>query len=224
MKFAYPDLLTCTYDNKRWYNTPIGWLPSITSLLAHTQTEEKKASLNKWRESVGAKEADRICKQGTDRGTIVHILCERFLKGQLVEAPIDGQLVELADLQTFNALKLKLGGISEIWGQEVALYSHTLQVAGRCDLIAVYKGRPVIIDFKTSRRIKSVDDIHDYKVQLCFYGIAHNEMFGTNISEGVILMVAEAGFPMEFTIRLADYLPDLQKRAITMWHDAINNA
>jgi genome maintenance exonuclease 1 len=87
-----------------------------------------------------------------------------------------------------------------VWGQECALYSPSLEVAGRCDLVGKYKGIPVIVDFKTAGRVKGHKDIGDYKLQLAFYACAHNEMFGTNIRDGVILMVAQTGFPMEFNV------------------------
>ncbi len=199
-------------------------MPSITTVLGFTETEEKKASLKRWQESLGPVKAAEVSKAATDRGTNVHLLCERFLKGEKVDAPIDGKRVPDADMESFNALKLKLNKIDEVWGQEVALYSKEVELAGRCDLIALYKGVPVIIDFKTASRVKHHEDIGNYKVQLCFYGMAHNEMFGTNIEEGVILMVAGAGFPQEFRVKLADHAAELKQRAASFWQTAINTA
>jgi genome maintenance exonuclease 1 len=222
--FDYPHLRTTGYNNQRWYDTPYGHYPSITTVLGATESAEKKASLQAWRDAIGHEEADRITREAADRGTVVHLLCERFLKGEKLDDPIDGQPVSEIDMATFNTIKLKVSKITEVWGQEVALYSRTLELAGRCDLIAVYKGRPVIIDFKTSRKIKNDDDIHGYKLQLCFYAQAHNEMFGTNIEEGVIIMSAGTGFPMEFTVPLKEHLLELKKRAAAFWQDAIENA
>lgn len=85
-------------------------------------------------------------------------------------------------------------------------------MAGRCDLIGRYKGVPSIIDFKTASRVKSKDDITDYALQLAFYSIAHNEMFDTNIQQGVILMVAQTGFPMEFVFVLDEHYEELIER------------
>jgi len=223
MKFPYPDLQTVSHQGRRWYDTPAGFMPSITTVLGYTEPEEKKQSLKNWQESLGPVRAAQVSKAATDRGTNVHLLCERFLKGEQIDSHIDGQPVPYADMQSFNALKLKLSKIQEVWGQEVALYSTSLELAGRCDLIAIYKERPVIIDFKTSSRIKSSKDIHSYKLQLAFYAQAHNEMFGTDIAEGVILMVAGTGFPQEFKVQLSEFIPELKKRADRFWQDAINN-
>lgn len=191
--------------------------------MGFTETEEKKASLKRWQESLGSVKAAAVSKAATDRGTNVHLLCERYLKGEQVDAPIDGARVPEADMQSFNALKMKLKGINEVWGQEVALYSKSIEIAGRCDLIGVYKGVPVIIDFKTASRVKKHEDIGNYKVQLAFYALAHNEMFDTDIQEGVILMVADSGFPQEFRVKLADHMQELRNRAASFWQAAVSS-
>lgn len=223
MKFPYPDLSTETYNGGRWYLTPHGAMPSITTILGFTETPEKKASLKRWQDSLGMEKAAQVSKTATDRGTNVHLLAERFLKGQQVDLPIDGKPVPFADLESFNALKMELKKIDEVWGQECALYSKEVELAGRCDCVGTYKGLPVIIDFKTASRIKNHSDIGNYKVQLAFYGLAHNEMFGTDIQDGIILMVSHTGFPQKFMVKLADHLPELRKRAASFWLAAVNS-
>jgi hypothetical protein len=79
-------------------------------------------------------------------------------------------------------------------------------------------------DFKTAGRVKGHKDIGDYKLQLAFYACAHNEMFGTNIRDGVILMVAQTGFPMEFNVKLDDYMDELKSRVGTFWSNLINRS
>lgn len=222
MKFDYPDLQTTTYNGQRWYDTPHGFYPSITTVLGFTEPEEKKASLKRWQDSLGVSKAEEVTRTAAQRGTNVHLLCERYLKGEKVDAPIDGQKVSDADIHSFNALKLKLNKVDEVWGQETALYSKQVELAGRCDLIGTYKGTPVIIDFKTSSRIKGHADIGNYKVQLAFYGMAHNEMFDTSIEDGVVLMVSDTGFPQEFRVKLADHQAELKQRAARFWQAAIN--
>ena len=218
MKFSYPDLEAESVNNKRYYHTPLGAYPSITTILGTTMPEEKAKSLENWRQSLGPAKADAYSRSRADHGTNVHLLAERFLKGEHVEAPLaNGSPIPHEDLVAFNALKLKLKKVEEVWGQEVALFSEHYEVAGRCDLIGVWKNKPVIIDFKTSARMKSQDDIYDYRLQLAFYGHAHNEMFGTNIEDGVVLMVAANGFPLEFNFKLAEYFEPLQLRVEEFW-------
>jgi ATP-dependent exoDNAse (exonuclease V) beta subunit len=222
--FKYHEITTETVDNKRWYHTPKGPYPSITTVLNLTESAEKKASLASWRTSLGEEKARQVSLKACDHGTAVHLLAERYLKRQDPFELINGEPVQQADKAAFNALKLKLDKIDEVWGQEVPLYSTELEVAGRCDLVGKYKGVPVIVDFKTAGRIKGHKDINDYRLQLAFYARAHNEMFGSNIQDGVILMVAQTGFPMEFNVKLAEYKDELEARVKTCWTHILSNA
>jgi ATP-dependent exoDNAse (exonuclease V) beta subunit len=220
--FNYQEISTTSVDGHRWYDTPVGWMPSITTVLGATTSEEKRQSLQSWRDGVGHKEADLITQEAADHGTILHLLCERHLKGQVIDALIDGEPVPEKALKAYRAIKLKLRDINAVWGQEVALYSKEVEVAGRADVIGVYRGVPCVIDFKSSRRIKSEADIADYCVQLAFYGKAHNEMFGTNIEDGVVLMSSADGFPQEFRFTLAHHYLELSRRAASYWLAAVN--
>lgn len=212
MKFNYTEVSTSNEYGLRWYQTKFGAYPSITTILSFTQSEEEQKILENWRNSIGHEEAARVSKRATDHGTAVHLLAERFFKGEDLHSPVNGEPIAQNDMNAFNVLKSKLKGITEVWGQEVPLFSSVHRVAGRCDLIGVYKGVPVIVDFKTSSRIKSKDDIKNYELQLLFYADAHNEMFGTSISRGVILMVAQSGFPLEFIV---DFTPELRETLAT---------
>ncbi len=224
MSFKYDEIETTNDLGLRWYHTKHGAYPSITTILGTTQPEETKKALENWRNALGHAKAAEFSKKATDRGTNVHLLCERYLKKQDVFAPIHGQPVPDTDKSAFNALRLKLDKIDEVWGQEVPLFSKKYEVAGRCDLVGKYKGVPVIVDFKTAGRIKGHKDIGDYKLQLAFYAQAHNEMFGTDIQNGVILMIAETGFPMEFNVPLEEQYPELQKRVDSFWKKILSTA
>lgn len=211
MKFNYEEMTAVSLEGKRFYETVQGkFYPSITTVLGKTMPEEKSAALKNWQTSLGMDVAQKKTKEAADRGTAVHLLVERYLKKEQVVQGNEKYSNEI--MSSFNALKLKLNNIEEVWGQEVALASDLIKVAGRCDCIGVYKGVPCIIDFKTSGRIKSDKDIEDYKLQLCAYAIMHNEMYNTNIETGVILMTSAAGFPQEFTVNLNDYAQNLMDR------------
>lgn len=211
MKFNYEEMTAVSFQGKRFYETALGkFYPSITTVLGKTMPEEKSVALKNWQTSLGMDAAQKKTKEAADRGTAVHLLVERYLKKEELIQGDEKYSTEI--MSSFNALKLKLNKIEEVWGQEVALASDLIKVAGRCDCIGVYKGVPCIIDFKTSGRIKSDKDIEDYKLQLCAYAIMHNEMYNTNIERGVILMTSAAGFPQEFTVNLNDYAQNLMDR------------
>ena len=78
-------------------------------------------------------------------------------------------------------------GVEEIWGQEQVLWNKKYGYAGRCDMVGIWKGKPSIIDFKTSKKTKYIKQIKDYFIQCCAYAVAHNQMFGTGIKNIVIL-------------------------------------
>lgn len=208
MKFQYPEMEAHAVKGMRFYETPEGkFYPSITTVLGATASPEKERALKSWQASLGINEAQKRTKAAADRGTAVHLLTERYLKKEQLIQP--GEHFEQLEINMFNALKLKLNKINEVWGQEVALFSNILEMAGRCDCIGVYNGTPCIIDFKTSGRIKSEKDIEDYRLQLCAYAIMHNEMFGTDITKGIILMTSDTGFPQEFKVDIEDYYEPL---------------
>ena len=209
MKFNYQDFETIEEFNLRWYviNENLAF-PSITSMLSKTQTEETRLSLENWKKSIGVEEAERISHEATTNGTAVHLLIELFLKGET----INESDFTLEQIQRFRSVKGFLKKIDEVWGQEVALFSNRVKIAGRCDCVGVYKGTPSILDWKTSSKIKSDKMIEDYKYQLAFYAMAHNEMFGTNINNGVIIMATKEGFPLEFCVDLNKYYDKLENR------------
>ena len=210
MKFSYPDIPSSQIHGMRVYERAGKYYPSVTTILGTTMPEEKAVSLEKWRTSLGRDKADKVTRDAANNGTKVHKLIERYLKReQLIR---EGEIFDPLDISGFNALKLKLKKIDEMWGLEIALYSDLLEIAGRCDCVGVYRGRPSIIDFKTSIRLKGEKQIEDYKLQICAYSIMHNEIFGTEISDGVILMTSAGGFPQEFLLDLTKYVDPLVAR------------
>lgn len=220
--FNYPTLSTTTFNGQRWYVTPEGSAyPSVTTVLGGTMSVEKEQSLQNWRKSLGETKANQVSKNATDNGTVLHTLIERYLKKEELFAPIPGYQIQPQNKSALNAIKNKLDKIEEIWCIEEAMYSNILELAGRVDCIGVYKKRPCIIDFKTAGRIKNDKDIEDYKYQLAAYAIMHNELFGTDIANGTILMVADSGFPLEFNIDLLPFFEPLYER-VQLFYDRLN--
>lgn len=208
MHFDYKEYDTVTIKGMRWYRIDGFTYPSVTSVLGGTMSKEKQSVLDAWRNSLGVDKAAAEAKRAADRGTRLHLMTEQYLKGEEINVP-DATHVEWG---MFNSLKPKLNKIGKIAGQEVVLYSHGLEIAGRCDCIAEWNGELCIIDFKTSNNHKNDKMIEDYKYQLCAYAICHNEMFDTNIKKGVVLMGVENGMPLEFKIDLEPFIPKLFHR------------
>ena len=201
--FPYVDCETINVEGKRVYQIPGDkYYPSITTILGQSLPMEKANVLNAWRARVGNKEADRISKAACDRGTNTHLMLERYLRNE------DPKIEEFPDehAKIFKSLRLELKKINKVYGQEVVLFSDVLGIAGRCDLVAEYQGEIAIVDYKTSGRVKSADELGDYWLQAAFYTTAHNEMFGTDIKKMVIMMGVENHLPLVFRKQLDDNL------------------
>lgn len=201
--FNYKDCETVNVDGKRIYLISDDQMyPSITTVLGQSLEPEKANVLAAWRARVGNAKADKISQDAATRGTNVHLMLERQLKGE------DPKLEEFPEShqKMFKSLRLEIKRINKVYGQEVVLYSDALGVAGRCDLVAEYNNTLTIVDYKTSSRVKSADEIGDYWLQAAFYATAHNEMFGTNIDKMVILMGVENHLPLVFKKTLDDDL------------------
>lgn len=202
-RFAYPIAPRLQVLGRRFYDISSQQAyPSITTVLGHTPAPEKADWLSGWRARVGTAKADKIRDDAAQRGTNVHLMLERFVRGedpQQLTFPSEHAAI-------FNSMKLGLSKVNTVYGQEVVLYSDALEVAGTCDMVAEYQGELAIVDYKTSTRAKTADDLDDYWLQTAFYAIAHNEMFGTDISKLVILMGVENKLPRVFKNTLSDEL------------------
>jgi genome maintenance exonuclease 1 len=62
------------------------------------------------------------------------------------------------------------------------------------------------MDFKQSNKVKKREYIDDYFLQLAAYAQAHNNMHGTNISDGVVLMACQPKLLEDNTYTTPEYL------------------
>lgn len=210
MKFNYcppvelQDLSSVTHPSgKRHYVLPDGTtLPSVTTVLG----AKPKQGIIDWKNRVGEEEANRVSQISCNRGTNVHTLCERYLNN----APLDTMMPDAVEM--FRSIKPMLNNINDIWYQEQALYSKTLGVAGRVDCIGHYNGVLSIIDFKTSKRPKNVEDIEDYFLQTTAYAVMILEMLNIKILDSVIIMAVQDSEPLVFHGKTKDYIAPLLDR------------
>jgi len=210
LKYNYTfDMKVETLPEGRTYFTPDGDYPSITTILGKTANN---VWLQKWKDKVGEEEAARISKEATDRGTLVHEYAERYFNNDaLIYSDLANETSDVIQMSK-DLIKIAETGVEEIWGQEQVLWSKKLAYAGRCDMVGVWKGKPAIIDFKTSKKVKYIKQIKDYFIQCCAYAVAHNEMFGTGIRDVVILITVEGKDPQCFETSAVPFLPDLKLR------------
>jgi len=200
--YNYPKSMRSLVNDERHYEVGSSKLPSVTTILAATQSDEKRASLEAWKNKVGGIEADRIKNTAANRGTAMHSYLEMHINGEnLLDLTIEG-LAARSMAQTI--IDKGLIELQEIWGNEVVLYYPELY-AGQTDLCGVYQGRDSIIDFKQSNKPKKDEWIEDYKLQLAAYATAHDCVYGTKIEQGVILMCTPDNFFQRFIINGAQF-------------------
>jgi genome maintenance exonuclease 1 len=186
-------------NDQRHYDIGQEKLPSVTTILQATQSDEKKQILAKWKQKVGENKAESIKNEAANRGTIMHRIIEGYITGEghADLSPMGQAAGTMA--QTIFKQGLK-GSMEEVWGSEITLYYPGLY-AGACDLAGVYEGRESIIDFKQSNKPKKREWIDDYFMQMAAYAMAHNYVYGTKIQSGVILMCTPNNYFQKFVIK-----------------------
>jgi len=199
-----PEVSTKTVNRKRFYVTPTGLYPSITTVLG--ARKEKQKGLQEWRNRVGNDVANHIMRTAASRGTAVHHMCEDFLNNKEVNKEEQSFLPWCL----FSQLKPTLEkSINNIFAQECGLWSEKYRLAGRVDCIAEWNGVPSIIDFKTSRSERKDDYNFEYYMQASAYAEMFEERTGIEINQIVILVVTEDGLVQEFVREKHDYLEPL---------------
>ena len=200
--YEYPKSMRSLINDERHYEVGTEKLPSVTTILAATQSDEKRESLLKWKERVGEVEAERIRIESTTLGSSMHTYLEHYILGQgLLDLTTQGvQAQKMAKV----VIEQGLPELTEIWALEATLHMPK-RYAGAADCIGIYQGRDSIIDFKTTNRPKQDAWIHNYYHQLCLYAAAHNAVYNTKIDQGVILMVSRDNFFQRFIINGARF-------------------
>ena len=80
-KFSYNNYTRDDDHGPRTYQVGEKKVPSVTTILSATQSEEKRAGLDRWRARVGYQEAARQTKQAALRGTEMHYVLENYING-----------------------------------------------------------------------------------------------------------------------------------------------
>ena len=203
----FPELEVHNIKGLRFYETPTGEkYPSITTVLGKQPGKQK--GLQEWRERVGVAQAQIISGKAARRGSVFHNIVENYLLDKDIS---DFKQQNFMAWCMFGEMKSHLDEkINEIVLQEQTMFSSKFKVAGRCDLIGVYKDKLSVVDFKTTTRTKKEEWIDDYFIQCAAYASMFEEHTGEPVEDVVIMMVAEDGEVQLFEKKTADYLPQLE--------------
>lgn len=215
-KFPYQKISRKSINGVRLYACPNGdKLPSVTTILDITKTQEKKQVLENWRKRVGHANAAEITKQAAGRGTKIHTFLENYMKNDQIDQP-DSHPQSIESYKMANQIiRCGLKHVTEYYGSEVSLYYPELY-AGTTDCVALYKGELAVIDFKQTNRPKKSEWVDDYRLQLCAYISSHNILYNTEISRGIVMMCSGQLDYQQFEIT-----PDIIEKYTNMWWERV---
>jgi lambda repressor-like predicted transcriptional regulator len=187
-RYTYSKLTRDESSGKRLYATPDGHkVPSVTTILDKTKPAESRIALANWRKAVGEAKAQQITTEAANRGTRMHTYLENYIKGDTLKDSVSNPYAQQSLVMAKKVIAEGMIHVDEVWGSEVPLYFPELY-AGTTDCVGIHKGEESILDFKQTNKPKKLEYIDDYFIQLTAYAMAHNEVHGTNIRKGVILM------------------------------------
>jgi genome maintenance exonuclease 1 len=204
-QYQYKKLIRDESTGKRLYSTPEGHkVPSVTTILDRTKPAEAREALANWKKAVGEVKAQQIVTEAASRGTRMHTYLENYIKGEALKESVSNPYAQ----QSLDMAKIVINQgfpkITEVWGSEVPLYFPELY-AGTTDCVGVHEDQESILDFKQTNKPKKREWIDDYFLQLTAYALAHNEVHGTNIRKGVILMCSKDYEYQEFILEPDDF-------------------
>lgn len=186
-KYNYQALSRKNEDGRRLYETPSGNLPSVTTILDATKPAEKRQALQEWRNRVGVEKAQQITTEAANRGTKMHSYLEYYIKDSVIKDKPSNPYHQVSWHMAESVIGSGLCKCDEFWGVEVPVYFPQLY-AGTTDCVGIHDGQSSIIDFKQTNKPKKREWIEDYFLQLVAYGQAHDEIHGSIIRKGVIMM------------------------------------
>ena len=153
-------------NGRRYYTTPFGKLPSVTSILKATEPAEDKARLAAWQEKMREKgeDPDAISRDSAARGKNLHSMVETYLK-----TGVPGKGAWWASVWAF------MQGVDRT--QEM-LIEHSIAspagYAGALDLKATHNVTECVVDWKTSLKPKRLEWIEGFCMQTSAYTAALN--------------------------------------------------
>lgn len=196
----FPECIRVESPLGRRYKTPEGNLyPSVTSIVGKLSED----SIRKWKESIGEDIANEIGRRAAAQGTLVHENCENYIKG----LPLTFNMFQNEQKLMFNNFLPILESIEEVYGLETQLYSDRFKYAGTVDLIAKIDGIMYILDWKTTSKYKSREDIPNYFTQASAYAYAFWERTGIAVDRIKIALTGSETGLIEYDERTVDWFP-----------------
>ena len=191
-KYNYVQGTRITEHGSRTYDFNGDKVPSVTTILANTKDT---AYLDRWKAKVGHEEAERIKNLSSKRGTSMHKFIEKYITG--VGYDDLTEIGQQAKPMAQKIIDIGLTPVTEYYGSEVTLHYPGLY-AGSTDLVCLHNEKETIVDFKQANKPKREEWIEDYFLQIGAYAMAHDQMHGSHIEQGVIMVCTPDLYYQEF--------------------------
>jgi len=153
--------------------------PSVTSILRHTNNQLNSSFFN-----------TKITKS-MEIGDLMHSYLEEYIYGR-DNKQVDSKNFSLAKILAKIVIDNLIVNFDEIWGSEVSV-SYKDQYAGTIDLIGIINKKLCIIDYKSSYKKKSVEELENHFLQCAAYATAHDWQFNTHVDSIIIFQVVRDG-------------------------------
>lgn len=215
----------------RFYQTPIGSLPSVNTIIRHTRPKKQQDKLQQWRDLHGHEQ-----KTSRQRGTFLHQQIENYFHtGKLPEQIETDNNISNNDSPTeywSGICKTLIGHPSTTYklpdnelAIEYATYHPELKYAGTLDWLGEWNGRLTLIDFKTSSRPKLLKYLKEYRLQLAAYKLAVEHHFDIDIPQTAIVIFVKNQSSQIFYFSDRDLESDVlgwQKRVNKYYRSPLN--
>ena len=179
----------------RFYDFAGVRLPSVTTILAKTKDQ---TYLTNWKNKVGHEKAESIKNLSSKRGTAMHKFLEKHIRGIGYGDVTD--IGQEAEPMAKKIIEIGLAPINEYYGSEVMVHYPGLY-AGSTDLVCNHNDLESIVDFKQANRPKKPEWMDDYFLQVAAYAMAHDQLYGSRIRQGVIMICTPDLYYQEFKIQ-----------------------
>ncbi|MDX2100894.1 MAG: PD-(D/E)XK nuclease family protein [Leptolyngbyaceae cyanobacterium bins.59] len=184
----------------RFYQTPIGALPAVNTILSATEPEVDRNRLQHWQakqvHQLGQEAAEASAIAARERGTQVHALIEAFLRSgtQPNESALTPEIllywksIRCWLRQVGNSASVQHATYSgSVDAIELPVYHAALGYAGTIDWVGEWEvGDLWIVDFKTSQSPKRLSWLQRYRLQIAAYRLAFQSLFEVELTKAVI--------------------------------------
>lgn len=173
----------------------MAYIPSVSKVLNATQSEQKRASLERWRQRVGEQTAEKICSDSKTRGETIHSLIEYKLKDIEPRIHLDKKYWDELGIDNYwSTMEPIVDNIQYPFAIELPIVHGDLNYQGRFDMLAYWEGKLTMIDFKTKSKPLLESYLEDDFTQIAAYtGAVEYNRPELKIEQGLIIAVNPEG-------------------------------